>query len=150
MLKLHVDSAAQPRWIGCIVSIGSERHGGIVRGIEDREDAQHVGRIVDGHSLNGKDVVRLVAALDVQPRIQLAACLHSWQHLGIVDGIGIAKHLRQIVEHLCVPQHRSVLSQRDSSGGCLTGNHHRLHVFLACRIPRRLPESTHWQECDSE
>ena len=105
---VHTECGTKARGIGCGIGTFLQIHSSIVRSIEDREDAQQVGCIINGHALYGQEVVGVVATLYVQASVQLGIGLHAWQHLGATNGVGITQHLGQHIKGLGIPPEASV------------------------------------------
>ena len=85
--NMHVQAASQSRRRGCLDGCFLQRHARIVRRIECGKDAQQVRHAIQGYTAYGELRVLVVISLDVQAGTELAVCLYTRQHLGIVYGV---------------------------------------------------------------
>lgn len=85
-----------------------ERKSGIMRRIEGREEPQQMTDIINRYATNGQHVMGIVASLNIDATLHLVVGLYTWQHLSIVQGVGIAHNLWHIIHHLHVPYKGSV------------------------------------------
>ena len=89
--RVHVYDAAQAvhaRGDGAI------RHRPVVRGIEDGEQAHKVRSAIDRHAVERHQIVLMVAALNVDARVDLGVCLHARKHLHEMQRVGVSENRR--------------------------------------------------------
>ncbi len=96
----HVEAAAEPsgrrRGSGGLV----KKHVGIVGGVEDGEEAEQMGGVVDRDTAYADHVVGVVAALYVESGVIFGTGLHAGEHHSIMYGVGIAEDVGHLPHHL--------------------------------------------------
>ena len=68
-------------------------------GVEDGEESQQMGDIIQRNTIDAHHIVCVVAALHVKSRVVLGVSLYARQQLGVVHRVGIAEDMGHIVHH---------------------------------------------------